>query len=478
MWGLAGCVALVLCVWLGMKVWSSDDYLRALPARSKALAVIDIARLQDEAQLTAEDLEALLSDDEKDSGIDWSKAIYAFVTERERAGVLAAVNDESALESFLRKQAEAGVCTEMEKRSGYHWTLCGGSWLLGFGDGRLLVMGPCMASETNELRQEMLKCFRQDKEESGMQSSLFADVSKKNAPLSLVARMDVLPMSYIESFMMKIPEHAWLSDVNLSAGVHIGKEGVIVDGEINSANKDINRYIEETAKIGGTVNAAFADYVPEDALLWGCLNVDGANLLEELRQIPSLRTALIGLNMTFDADRIISSMKGDVAITVKSAAWNASGNYLLSAQLENDDFLNGSDSWGKSVLGNSLMEFRSLGNQTFSVAWDDTPQYFGVKGGDTFFLTSDAAWGRDMHAVKTRTLDAWKSEMKDSRLFLWLNLDMARRLSGDMIPAGMDVAERFDALTVAMLDTRHITLKVCAKDKNLNWKELLDKWKE
>lgn len=309
-WGVAVVLALALSIGL-YKFLTADDYRRTLPSRPLALAAVDWVRLSEENDMGMQDWKKLLPEglEPGQTGIDWSKKMYAFVSSKEYVGLLAAVRDEADLRCLLDEAAKKGRCTPVEDYRGYSWTVWDGSWMVGFGGGALLMMGPGLKADMDALRYDMLACFRQKEAESGMSSPLFAELDRKDASFRVVSRLDVLPNFRGVGFLEGLPEHANLGDVYLCAGLNLSSHGVAVEAEISSRNSDINKYYERLAFLGKPLDGEFAGRVPEDALAWACVNVDGGSLLEMLRQNPVARTFLIGLNLGVDADLMIRSIK-------------------------------------------------------------------------------------------------------------------------------------------------------------------------
>lgn len=463
---------------------SAEDYLRMLPSRPKALASIDLVRLSEESGLNAEALKSLFPTEwnETRTGICWTRKIYAFVSSREYMGVLAAVEDAGELEKYLRELSRKGRCRPVEEWRGYRWTVLNERWMLGFDDHALLVMGPGFGGDVDVLRQEILKCFRQKTEEGGMVSSVYKDLSQQEAAFAFVSRMDVLPASYNETFLTGLPEHANLNDINLIAAVHFTEEGVEIDGEVNSANPDINKYYEQLTAVGGKMSGVFAGNVPADALAWGCVNVDGDTLLKQLRAIPELRTLLLGLNMGVDADRMIRSIKGDLAVTLFPSGSLKHMDYLMTAQLANQDFLKEAGYWKQSAERDGLVDFRDMGGHHYYISREGLHAFFGVEDGN-LYATSAERMVPHAGGTETGTLSGWKGDIASGRFFIWLNLEQLKRqaevnaliltLNGS---SWKETADLFGSLTLYSPDARHVSLKLYTKENKHALKELLKQW--
>lgn len=484
LWRLFAVLMLAVVLFCVYRRCSSVDYLRMLPARPKALVSVDLIRLSEESGLDAEALKDLLPQawNEEKTGIDWKEKIYAFVSSKEYMGLLAAVEDAGELEKFLEKQSREGRCRPVERRQGCSWTILDERWMMGFDDRALLVMGPGFGGDMDVLRQEILKCFRQEEEESGSASSVYKDLNSQKAAFAIVSRMDVFPSLYDETFRSGLPEHADLNDVNVIATVHFTEKGVEIDGEINSANPDVNKYYEQLTHVGGKMSGMYAEDVPADALAWGCVNVEGDALLEQLRAIPDLRTFLLGLNLGIDADRMIRSIKGDMAVTLFASDCLKNTYYLMTARLENTDFLKEAGYWLQSAAQGGAVTLREVASQRYYISAQGMQAFFGVDG-ETLYVTSAERNAPHAGGNGDSALSAWKNDIASDRFFFWLNIErlkqmpevsmLARMSDGSSLQETLDL---FSCLTLQSSDARHVNLNFYTKENKHALKALLRQW--
>ncbi len=481
MWGIAVAVS-VAALSVGLyKFFAADDYRLVLPPNPVALATMDWVRLSEENDMSIQDWEKLLPEELKTrkAGIDWSKKMYAFVTSNDYGGLLAAIGNEAELRRFLDEMADKTFCTPVEDYGGFSWTVWDDNWMVGLGHGALLVMGPGLKSDMDALRHYMSDCFGQKKEESGMSSPLFTQLDGgRDAFFRAVSRLDLLPDFRGAELLKELSKHVNLNDVYVCAGLDLTPHGVTAEAEISSKNSDINRYCERLDSLCKPLDGGFARRVPKDALAWACINVDGNSLLEMLRQNPVVRTALIGLNIGVDADMIIRSIKGEVAVTVPSSVISDSGHFLLTAHLAEKDFLKETTYWKESAAENEAVVFRNFGNNRFYMAGNGMQAYFGVKG-ETLYVTPNEELEDWADSPETETLSEWESRIRDCRFFLWVNVDRltlypfadkSRRNGLDTWP------DWFDSVALHSSDARRLTLELHSRGNRNLLKDLLKQW--
>lgn len=468
-------LALLVCgagIWLFQNVFKANDYENRLPAQPKALAVINITKLADEAGLDEKKSGEwnVLSGQFESVGLDWSKPVYAFVTSRELVGMLSAVSDEDMLVESIKAHQEKGQCEFLGDYQGYQWALYEKSWLLGFDDEAALLMGPVIASDLNMMRAEMLRCFHQDKDESGCSSRLFAEISGRDASMTMSSTLDVLPNSFNETFKMGLPGHATLGDIRMVADFRFTPRDLIVNCEIGSDKQEVNAYYEKMTVINGKLSGVFSTDLRPNTLLWASANVEGKSLLRLLRKDPDIRTFLIGLNMGVDADRMISSISGDVAVRIDSISTGRRYAYSLSAELSDHSFLDEADYWIQSAAKQSDWTLNKWSENNFYAAMPGWQCYFGVRN-DWLYLASSEITAKNMFKQHSDVLSFWQKDLKESRFFIWVN--MSEVVNSPYVKSWMEMSgneiwqEKLNVLetfAVRSTDPRHIAFKLTAKE--------------
>lgn len=477
-------VLVVVCglgIWLFCRFFAKNDYLNVLPGQSKALAVINVERLIKEAELDEATLKqtGVLSDSYADMGIDWSKDIYSFVTAKEYVGALAAVDDKDKLKAFFKENHEKGYCGDIEEHQGYEWVVLHDSWLIGFDDEAFLLMGPAVGSDLNMLRQDMLRYFYQDEDESGRKSLLFEGIKERRTSVSLASTLDVLPTTYSAKFKSGLPEHATLNDIRVVADFEFTPTQVTMNCEVGSDNQEIDRYYEGLAVINDDIKGAFTSEADSTTLLWASTHVEGKGLLEMLRKNPDVRTFLLGLNFGLDADQIIRSIKGDVALRVDSITQSGKPVYTMVAELSDKSFLDGSDYWTQSVPVYGGISLKKLNKNDFRMDFQGKTFFFGVNNNDCFYMTSSEKPSGNLSGKSSSVLKPWEKEICSSRYFIWLNmraLKTAIEKWQNQQPGHADWTDKldmFDSFVVHSKDARHIAFVLKTKDNKNLFKELL-----
>ena len=107
----------------------SDGYLNVIPLKSKALMAIDFTKLGD-----------VKMDDFKDCGVDFSRKAYLFETSDGSLGLVAAVDDEGDVDSWLQRLADQGKASKTTERKGFKFSVINDNFIVGYSSSSLRLI--------------------------------------------------------------------------------------------------------------------------------------------------------------------------------------------------------------------------------------------------------------------------------------------------------------------------------------------------
>ena len=169
---------------------SGSDYLNAIPKKSTALISVDMQQMA--SDIHAEDkagmLKSLLHVEDVDKcGIDITEIMYLFESADGNLGLCAKVSSESDVEDWLASLAKQHIASEVKERKGFHFAVLKDSWLVGFSDQALIVMGTVVADAQAQLQQQMVRYLKAEEEEGITVSPLFERLQTITSPMAMVA---------------------------------------------------------------------------------------------------------------------------------------------------------------------------------------------------------------------------------------------------------------------------------------------------
>ena len=374
---LAAFGAALLSFWLISR--SGDTYLNSIPSDSRALFEINFRQITEQTDVDlASVFSEILSEENVEVGLNMSKPILGFYMQNGYLGLVAQISDASALEGTLQQRGY-----EIDIQRGLYWCVLE-NWLLCFDNDKLLLLGPGALSDQDALRIEMHKLMEQDECESPLLTMLQErqGMVKSVADLSLLSDAD--SQAKFKDLSAKIPQN----ELFLFASLNAEDKEISLSSEVITDNDSILAIFNE-------MNATFHEFegthqsaIVLNSLFWTGMNITGDKLLEQLREIPDMRTTLLALNMCVDADMMFKSIDGDVTLSVPQVSLLSPPSFLLRAKLGNTDFLQNVDDWKTGVSVDAGVDFQEYSPTDFSLKYKQDRYYFGVYE-EHLYLTND-----------------------------------------------------------------------------------------
>lgn len=360
---------------------SNTDYVNAIPAQSTALISVDASRMSGVGSTLV--LKTLLkTTDLGKTGIDLSQKIYLFETPEGDFGVCAALHDADKLTQTL---AKAGG--NVEQKRGYRFAMVGTSWLVGYSDNAMLVLGPVTEGDKAVAINKMARLLAQDDENAITSHPIFQCLDTIQSAISMVAQVAALPNQLVMPLTLGAPKDAEPSQVMLSAAISI-KEGVmIIDGKTFSFNKKTDETLKETYQTYRPIKGRYLASMPSTAACGMFVNVDGSKFINIMRNNRGLQVMLAGINTAIDMDNIIKSIDGEMAVITPSYT-DGRISMAMVAELANSKWLADVGYWKKSVpQGGRLTDWK---HNAYRYTDGKTSFCFGVSDDNQFYSGSNA----------------------------------------------------------------------------------------
>ena len=381
-------VVLAACMVL-LSACSGSDYINAIPSSSTALISLDMQKMVSDNQIADKEgvLKSLLHvDNVKDCGIDVEQKMYLFETVDGNLGLCAKVSDDGDLEDWLAQLSKSKTCTSPTERKGFHFSVLKDSWLIGFSDKALLIMGPVVADAQAELQRQMVKYLKADEEQGIKGSPMFDRLDAISSSMAMVAQAQALPEKFIAPFTLGAPKDADASQVVIAADMNIKNGMLRIHGETFSFNKDIDAALKSAAANYRPIKGDYVKSMPNDAMAGIFVNVDGNKFLPMMQSNKGIQQLLLGINAAIDMDNIIRSVNGDMAIVMPSFS-DSDMKMTLAAKLANSKWLEDVGYWKQSCpKGSSIADW---GKNAYYYTDGKTSFYFGVSGDMQFYSGSD-----------------------------------------------------------------------------------------
>ena len=377
---------------------SGTDYLNAIPKKSTAVISVDLQQMAGDDHISdkAGMLQSLLHvEDVSKCGIDVSEKMFLFESADGNLGLCAKVSDDGDMEDWLASLAKQHICTPLTERKGFHFTVLKDSWVLGFSDKALLVMGPVVADAQAQLQQQMAKYLKADADEGITASPMYERLQGIASPMAMVAQAQALPEKFVAPFTLGAPKDSDPSQVVIAAEIGVNDDILQIKGETFSFNKDIDAALQKAAKTYRPISGQYVKSMPADALAGIFMNVKGEEFLPMMQSNRSLQTLLMGINQAVDMDNIIRSVDGDMAIVMPSLT-DSDMKMMMAAKLAHSKWLGDVDYWKQSCPAGA--KIANWGKNAYFYTDGKTSFYFGVTDDKQFYSGSDELMAQ--YAVK------------------------------------------------------------------------------
>lgn len=472
---------LFLAVVLAWLFWpkGTGSALRVIPADAGVLVEIDVPEFVRESDMSVEksmklfsDISGIRIDQVSDPGIDLNDKLYMFMDAGGTLGAACPVADADALKHFLQTCAAGDA--RMEEQQGYQWCYFG-NMLWGFDEHVALVMGPVLPASEKEQRQQMVAYLNQKEKESAEKSMLYKQLEKQDGIVKAVTSLENIPDSYKMFQNMGLPEHLDLSKMQLAASLHSEKGRVIVKTNLITDDKNLAQRFRAFNDMCDRIDGSFIRRAPKNSLFWLGTNMRGGKFVTHLRQFPGMRLYLAALNRIIDADKILSCIDGDVAV---SGSLAFTPDIRIYAQMKDRSYIDEADYWIDSAPGRS---FTRIDEDVYKLNVASTQVFMGLEDRNLHLALSRPALN-EMSLEDTDLLAAYEQDILESKFYFWFNIAETRDfislmgLSSD--GAQMRYLARFKAMALRALSPTSIEcIAYMSKDES-GLKQLLESWKE
>ena len=358
-----------------------------VPAEAKAVVRMELTK-DDHCAAFAKNLVTQLG--VTPEGLDLGSPLYAFITPNEYIGITAAVDDAGKLRQSMDQLVKKGAATACDDSDDLHWTWINKGWLVGWNSRSLLVLGPGVAQERDQLRQTIVGMMNGG--ESFSKTKNFERLLAQDGIVQIYSRLDAMPAPYNTLLRMDIPADTPLEAVQLFAGIKVEKEQeqVTMSGQLESDNADVLAAIDEFQKNKGGIYAGKGNNkIGHTPVLDLFTTTHGKDFLALLQGDATLRALLMGLNQVIDADRMLGTADGMLHLEVSTLDKDWNPTFRLEADNKTRGLLDDSDYWMESARKQKNVTLSRLTPNKFQLTNDGRQLQLGTIGHNTrvFFCT-------------------------------------------------------------------------------------------
>lgn len=302
--------------------------------------------------------------------------------------ILTKVSDLDKWKEVLKAMEVEGAATPVVKEGDIESSLIGQEVKCLFDKDRmLLVLGQ---DATNILESKTAAgWFTQKKENSLLSNGEFSAFLKERKDVNYWYRMGALPVFFRSVYSAYLPDGILLGSLYSIGYCDFQKGKIKITSGLRSDDKDSMKKLEEIFKMGGKQSGKFLKQIPANALYAVGMNLDGQKLYKLLLALPGFTRTQMNAIQSEDTKKIISSIDGDLLLSVIGLSGNASG-FMGTAIPDVAVFAQVNDDYAVELIKRNLgiLGVKEIGKNRYKLSMGEASLYFGLENKKNFFITN------------------------------------------------------------------------------------------
>lgn len=360
---------------------SNDDYISAIPQGTTMIIAIDPVEMSGTGHSTI--LKGLLHINNADqSGVDFSSKVFFFEDALGNLGLCAKTDDEDKLTDLLK-----GMKCNLQTRDDARFALLPNNWVVGYNAQTVLLMGPIVPAQQQEMMRLMGRYLTADEENSIKGQPIYAKLDSLKGKMTMVAQLNALPQQLTPVLSMGAPADADASDLLLAAQLTTENGVLRVQGNISSTDRKTEETLRNADRCYRPIGSKYVGTMHHDDAMGLFLNVDGREYVKLLKQNKEMTGLLAAINTAIDMDNILRGVDGNMAIITPQIDENKMQLYL-AAEMPRTTWLADVPYWKESVPeGGHIGDW---GKNCFYYVQGNTSYYFGVTSDHQYMSGSNS----------------------------------------------------------------------------------------
>ncbi len=362
----ASLTSFVLVLIIGLAAWWlwPKSYVGLIPAQAKAVVQLNVAEM-DLLKGKENPLEQMWGI--RPNGMDFSQPIYAFVTPNEYIGLTIKMDKKSAFDKSIEELVKQKKSQTIEDYEGWSWTWLNTGWYVCWNNRAILLLGPGVAAEKDQLRQTIVSMINTGDQFTS--TPHFKKLEEQKGCLRLFAQLDALPTPYNLLFRLTTPTDCDPAAVHVFASAEFTKKSdgsfkTQINSEMTSDNEDVLSAIAAYEQQKGCIALpSFAD--ADSTLFVMATRTQGKPLLQLLKADATLRGLLLALNQTIDADKMLATTNGLFSIEISKLNKDWSPSFCIKAETQDESLFSDAAYWMESAKKQKGVQLKQTSPESF-----------------------------------------------------------------------------------------------------------------
>ena len=490
----------MLCLVLLMVSCSEDtDYVKVIPSDATTVIAYDCKHIIEKSGLFSneapdsqkefveshvsrlpvgkEELIRRIIDNPGESGIDFNKPMYSFVTADTDTWALAlpvidAQKVKTALEVLADSNLKGGKFTEEE---GFAWSRLmanSQSFYIAVNEKVLVVVCKLGSEKRNTIKDRVAIWLNQTEEQSFVTNKYYEKLLDVKGEIKGYFAMTDVPEEALMATQMIYSDNFDFGKVKYLSGISFEKGQLKFDGNLLYEDEKMHEWLKEQEKVCKKIDGKSLQNYPLSTSVWFSMGLNGDKLYDHLLDHPVYGKELEEMRLPFNLEGIIRSIDGDISLGYPTG---------IRMDVKNKELLKilvGTAKTMGSLIGVQMDETApdqyKLYGQTISRFKPEGRKlhpYVGMKD-DTFYLMSDSLSVGPLSKEQSLASAPWANSVEGNILFVAFNFNKGSNLLNMYTTSSKQsrmLKKYFDYITLSQhnIESNQFVLSFVDKEKNI-----------
>ncbi len=360
-------------------------------------------------------------EDPGQTGIDFREPLYVFQS-ADMLAMAMAVEDKGDLEDMIETMQKEGVCGEIEDADGFSFVKSSFGGYFAFNKNTLLIVAPSKGTGTPQYCQQYCRqLFSLEKEDCFVESEAFSQLDGLDGDIVFYGDLGSLSESTMGELKSLLPEGVRYSDVQVFSSFLAEQGRAVWSSRLKGKTGNVQKLIEEGSGNLQHIDGKFVESPMQDFSVWASAGVEKGALLAMLKQSNTGRQMLLMIERAIDVEHILREVEGDVVVVMPPAAADYKNpEFLLLAEVDDDDFMEDVDYWQKSMKDYGMSMTKTIG-QNYLISSGDISINWGLDDENVYFATPQM-FAKNSMSTRSDILRAYRDEIEDSYFYVYVNV--------------------------------------------------------
>lgn len=301
----------------------------------EALAKLTDAMKSGMNAATFQQLEAVMKDPSK-SGVDVTAPVYIFSAPTfDYTTVVAKVNDENELKSFLEATRKEILDAPITEGDGYSFVEVNKQTLLAFNATTLLAVNYQKAAQLDKVKEGITALLKQTEENSINKSGAFKKMQKQSGDVNMFISPSSILGAYAKQINFGMPQNIDLKDLMILGSLSFEKGKIDMQIENYTESPELKAMFEKQMKSTCPIENTFVKYFPKSTVALLGIGINGEEFYNVLQENEQFRNEF-SITKAAEVKDLFSTFQNDLTVGLINVTMSNAPSFLAYASVKNN----------------------------------------------------------------------------------------------------------------------------------------------